>query len=213
MKDIAIYGAGGFGREVACLLRHINGKAPVWNLIGFFDDGKQPGSETGYGKIWGGRQELNTYAGELSIVCAIGNPGMLKKVISGITNPRIQFPNIIAPDVVFHDYESVRWGKGNVVFFHSLVSCNVCFGDFNLLNNDVFMGHDARIGNYNVFNPSVRISGNVEIGEANFLGVSAVVLQQIKIGNDTVIGANSVVLRKTKDGNTYVGNPAMIVKY
>lgn len=28
MKDIAIYGAGGFGREVACLLRRINEQAP-----------------------------------------------------------------------------------------------------------------------------------------------------------------------------------------
>ena len=41
MKDIAIYGAGGFGREVACLLRRINEQAPQWNLRGFFDDGKE----------------------------------------------------------------------------------------------------------------------------------------------------------------------------
>ena len=40
MKDIAIFGAGGFGREVACLIRIINESAsePKWNLIGFFDD-------------------------------------------------------------------------------------------------------------------------------------------------------------------------------
>ena len=61
--------------------------------------------------------------------------------------------------------------------------------------------------------PAVRISGEVSIGERNFFGVSSVVLQRIKIGNDTVIGANSTILRKTKDGNTYVGNPALIVKY
>ena len=38
MKDIAIYGAGGFGKEVACLINRINEKDPSWNLIGFFDD-------------------------------------------------------------------------------------------------------------------------------------------------------------------------------
>ena len=38
MKDIAIYGAGGFGREVACLIKRINEKAPTWNFIGFFDN-------------------------------------------------------------------------------------------------------------------------------------------------------------------------------
>lgn len=41
MKDIAIYGAGGFGREVACLLNAINANDAIWNLIGFFDDVKR----------------------------------------------------------------------------------------------------------------------------------------------------------------------------
>ena len=40
MKDIAIYGAGGFGREIACLIQMINKseKKPKWNIVGFFDD-------------------------------------------------------------------------------------------------------------------------------------------------------------------------------
>ena len=51
MKDIAIYGAGGFGREVACMIKHINESAdePIWNLVGFFDDGKEKGSRNEYG--------------------------------------------------------------------------------------------------------------------------------------------------------------------
>ncbi len=37
MKDIAIYGAGGFGREVACLIKQINDSLenPRWNFIVF----------------------------------------------------------------------------------------------------------------------------------------------------------------------------------
>ena len=35
MRDIAIYGAGGFGKEVACLLNRINEVNHQWNLIGF----------------------------------------------------------------------------------------------------------------------------------------------------------------------------------
>lgn len=53
-------------------------------------------------------------------------------------------------------------------------------GNFNLLNNDVFVGHNSIIGSYNVMNPSVRVSGNVSIGNTNFLGVSSVVLQTLK---------------------------------
>lgn len=35
MNDIAIYGAGGFGKEIACLIYWINEVKPQWNLIGF----------------------------------------------------------------------------------------------------------------------------------------------------------------------------------
>ena len=38
MKKIAIYGAGGFGKEVACLINRINANGGDWQLIGFFDD-------------------------------------------------------------------------------------------------------------------------------------------------------------------------------
>lgn len=35
MRDIAIYGAGGLGREIACVLKKINMVTPTWNLLGF----------------------------------------------------------------------------------------------------------------------------------------------------------------------------------
>ena len=35
-KDIAIYGAGGFGREVFCLINKLNAASEgSWNVIGF----------------------------------------------------------------------------------------------------------------------------------------------------------------------------------
>ena len=60
MKDIAIYGAGGFGREVACLIKRINEKEPTWNFIGFFDDNAElKGTRNEYGEVLGGMKELN----------------------------------------------------------------------------------------------------------------------------------------------------------
>ena len=43
MKDIAIFGVGGFGREVLTLIQDINKVEPTWNVIGFFDDGYEIG--------------------------------------------------------------------------------------------------------------------------------------------------------------------------
>lgn len=210
MKDIAIYGAGGFGREVACLVRIINDSIgqPKWNLIGFFDDVKSTGDSNEYGNVLGGIDELNAWQTPIDIVIAIGTPHAIKTIRESITNSNVTFPNIIAPSVTFLDRQNVNIGVGNVLCTNCMVSCNVTIGDFNLFNGYIPIGHDTTIGNYNVIMPSVNISGGVKMGDCNFMGVQSVVLQYIKIGNDVRIGANSVVIRHTKDGLLYMGNPA-----
>lgn len=209
MKDIAIFGAGGFGREVACLLKLINIKEPKWNLIGFYDDNQTLwGTETGYGVVLGGIDALNERHDSLSIIIAIGVPQILKKVVGKINNPLVDYPNIIAPSVTFLDDASVRMGKGNIICSSCLLSCNISIGDFNVMNGFIPIGHDTTIGNYNVIMPSTNISGGVTIGDENFLGVKSTVLQYVKIGNNVRLGAGSVVMRNTKDNNLYMGNPA-----
>lgn len=213
MKKIAICGAGGFGREVACLINKINEHKPEWEIIGFFNDGTGKGTRNEYGEILGGVDELNDYPEELAVVIAIATPKIVEKIVKEITSPHIYYPNIISPDVTFLDKNNVEVGKGNIICSNCLISCNVTIGDFNILNGFIAVGHDSKIGDFNAIMPSVKISGEVIMGDRNFFGVNSVVLQQIRIGNDTVIGANSLILRKTKDGMTYIGSPASVVKY
>jgi sugar O-acyltransferase (sialic acid O-acetyltransferase NeuD family) len=214
MRNIAIFGAGGLGREIACLIRMINEETPTWNLIGFFDDNPDlKGTSNEYGKVLGGTDVLNAWAEPLDVVLAMGSPKAIKLVSERITNPRISFPNLIAPGTIFLDRDNISFGKGNIICVGCSFSCNVHVGDFNLFNSFISVGHDTTIGNYNALMPAVRISGAVQIGEENFIGCAAVILQQIKIGRQTTIGANATVLRKTKDGNTYMGTPATIVKF
>ena len=191
MKDIAIYGAGGFSREVACLIRSINRHSQTWNLIGFFDDNPElKGTKNEYGEILGGKDVLNHYEKELAVVVAIGHPQMMKKVICGIQNKQVFFPNLIAPDVILMDDQNYTIGRGNIICSKCWISCNVHIGDFNIFNVGTTIGHDVRIGNYNSIMPSVNISGEVIVGDENFFGVASVVLQQKKIGCNTIIGGN-----------------------
>jgi sugar O-acyltransferase (sialic acid O-acetyltransferase NeuD family) len=208
MKDIAIYGFGGFGREVACLIRKINEMTPMWNLIGFFDDGKELGEINKYGKVLGGINELNNYNAELSVIIAIANPFHIKKIAGEIINPNISFPNIIAPNVNFFDEETFTIGQGNIIFWGCRISCDVGIGDFNLMNGACSLGHDVNLGNFNVLGPSTRLSGNCMVGNENFFGVESVVLQGIRIGDKTKLGIGSVIIRNTANGNFYFGNPA-----
>ena len=206
MKDLAIFGAGGFGREVACLIRN---RLPEWKIIGFFDDGKPKGEMiSSFGPILGGVEELNAWPTELSVIIAIGNPKTVRVVADKITNEKICFPNIIHPNFEKLDPDTFSIGKGNIITADCRASCNVSIGDFNVLNGSVILGHDVKIGSYNSFMPAVRISGEVKMGDCNFFGVASIVLQQIKIGNEIKLSAGSVLMTKPKDGNLYLGVPA-----
>ena len=209
MKIIAIYGAGGFGKEVACILNLINKEQTVWELVGFFDDGKEKGMQIShFGNVLGNLQDLNSWTEPISIAFAVGRPEILQKLVTGITNPNIDFPNIIHPDAYFADKKSLQIGKGNVIVRGCSFSCDVTIGNFNQFNSLSALAHDVKVGNTNVFMPLTRISGDTTIGDSNFFGIGSVVLQGIKIGNNTRIGAGSYVVRRTKDGYLYYGNPA-----
>lgn len=210
MKDIAIFGAGGFGKEIACLLDRINKENPTWNFIGFFDDNSELKDKmiSHYGKCLGGINELNSYDKDICLAIAVGNPNAVKNIVEKINNTHISFPNIIHPTTKYADDKTLFIGKGNIIQGDCFFSCDVKIGDFNVMNGSVIFGHDAIVGSYNTFMPAVRISGEVKIGDGNFFGIASIVLQQIKIGNNIRLGAGSVLMTKPKDGLLYIGNPA-----
>ena len=212
MKDIAIFGAGGFGREVACLINLINKEKPTWKLIGFFDDNSAlKGTHNEYGKVLGGRDVVNAWRKPLCLLMAIGSGSTVKKVVEGIQNPNIIFPNFIFKPS-YSDENNVDFGKGNIII-GTHFSCAVKIGDFNMMNGNVVFGHDDIIGNYNTFMPGVRISGEVKIGDECFFGVGSIVLQQLQVSDRVKLGAGSVMMTKPKKESLYIGNPARLFRY
>jgi sugar O-acyltransferase (sialic acid O-acetyltransferase NeuD family) len=214
MKDIAIFGAGGMGRETACLINRLNKSGESWNFVGFFDDGLPIGQPVShYGKVLGGIDALNAWPRDIALSIALGNPDLIFKIRNTITNPRVSFPNLIDPSFEIVDPMTFSIGEGNIIQQHCMVSCGTSIGNFNLLNGGVVLGHDASIGNYNSIMPGVRISGNVRIGDCNLFGVGSIVIQQIKIGNHVHLGAGSTLFRRPKDNMVYVGVPAQRLKF
>ena len=214
LKNIAIYGAGGFGREVACTINRINEIEPTWNLVGFFDDGVEKGKMVShFGPVLGGMQELNAWQSKINVVVAIGNPNTVKKVVEKIDNANVEFPNLIHPETHYSDKETFSIGKGNVVQRNCTFSCDVTIGDFNVFNGSVTLGHDVKVGNFNSFMPAVRISGEVTMGDCNFFGVSSIVLQLLKMKNGVRLAAGSVLMTKPKENSLYIGVPAKREKF
>lgn len=208
MKDIAIYGFGGFGREIACVIKAINAVKPIWNIVGFFDDGVPVGTENRYGRVLGDMETLNNWSSPLSLVFAIGSGHIIRKLTGKINNGNIDFPNIIAPNVQFFDEETFSCGKGNMITFGCRVSTDVTLGDFNVLNGCVSLGHDVKLGNYNVLFPETRISGMTEIGNDCFFGAKSFAAQLLRIPDGMRLGAGAFLLKNPKPGFLYMGNPA-----
>ena len=214
MKKIAIFGAGGLGRETVCFLNILNKEGADWNFIGFFDDGVDKGTQVShFGEVLGGVDEINSYQNELAVIIAIGSPSSVRSVRERILNKHVYFPNIIASSVEFTDEQTLTMGEGNIIGGNCRFTCDVHIGSFNLFNSGVIVGHDAEIGDYNIFMPEVRVSGETKIGNCNLFGIASIILQRIKVGNNLRLGAGSVLMTKPKENSLYMGNPAKLFKY
>lgn len=212
MNDIAIFGTGGFGREVLALIQDINRVQPKWNIIGFFDDAYAPGAMCNGYACRGKLDDLNKWPSPLNIVVAVGNPGTKKAIVGRITNPLIDFPKVIHPSVWIGDEASVEIGRGSILCAGVMVTTNVRIGEFVTLNLQCTVGHDAKIGDYSAFMPSVNISGEVIIGEEVYVGTGAKIINQLEIGSKTIVGAGAVVAKSLPANCTAVGIPSKPIK-
>lgn len=212
MKDLIIFGASGFGREVAWLVERINKVSSTWNLLGFMDDNNeiQGAAINGY-KVLGKTSDIVNYP-DTYFVCAVGNSKIRKQIIDRIKklNPQIMFATLIDPSVEMSDHVSI--GQGSIICAHSILTVNICIGEHVIINLDCTIGHDAILQDYVTLFPSVNVSGKVTIGRCTELGTGMQIIQGITIGDDSVLGAGSVVIQDIPEKCTAVGIPAEVIK-
>ena len=211
MKDIAVFGVGGFGREVLALIKDINSVSQRWNIIGFFDDGYERGEIINDYPILGKTEDLNEWKTPIGVIIAIGNPIIKKKVLDKIINPQVDFPTLIHPSVWIGDDKFVNVGQGCIVCAGVMITTNVQINNYVILNLQCTVGHDCHIGDYSSFMPSVNISGEVNIGEGVYVGTGAKIINQLQIGEYSTIGAGAVVVKSIPAYCTAVGVPARVI--
>lgn len=212
MKKIAIIGAGGFGREVKTIIDAINKQDLQFSFVGFYDDGFKKGELINGFPILGGIEDINSINEDFCIVIAIGAPKTKHQLYKKITNPKIEFPTIIHPNVQISD-DFVEIGIGNIICAGTIITCNIEIKDFVILNLMCTVGHDTTIGSFCSFMPSVNISGEVLIHEKVYVGTGAKIINQLEIGQGTIVGAGAVVSKSLPENCTAVGIPAKVIKY
>lgn len=211
MKKIAIFGAGGCGREIRWLIDDINSVKPTWDFIGFFDDDFSHVTKVDEKYFLGGIDALNNYPDELFLVIGIGSAIVKRKIVQKISNISIRYPVLIHPSVIVGT-TNITIGEGTVVCAGSIITMDIEIGKHNLFNICCTVSHDSIIGDYGSFMSAVNISGEVTIGEAVYIGVGAKIINQLSIGDETIIGAGAVVTKSIPQKSTAVGVPAKVIK-
>jgi sugar O-acyltransferase (sialic acid O-acetyltransferase NeuD family) len=211
LKQIAVFGAGGFGLEVAMLIEQINANEPQWNMIGFFDDADDLPSEVNGYPILGDLQALNSWESSLSLALGLGTPLVRKTVRERLTSQNIDFPTLMHPSVIMGNTDLMVVGEGCIFCAGTIITTNIEIGNQVVLNLACTVGHETKLGDYSTFMPNCNISGEVEVGEENFWGTGAKIINRTKVGKRVIVGAGSIVLKDLPDGVTAVGVPAKII--
>lgn len=211
INEVAIYGAGGFAREVAWLIESCNGSQKKYRIVCFVDDKvSNRGCTLNEYPVFG-LEEARELFPEARIIGGVGDPGTRMKIMNSAMEAGFEFETIIHPNVEMSN--RIKVGIGTVICAGNILTVDITIGNHVQLNLDCTIGHDVILGDYATLAPGVHVSGWVFIGKCAYVGTGAVILNgtnenPIIIGDDSVIGAGACVTRSVPAGVTVVGVPA-----
>ena len=203
-----VFGAGGFGREVAWLA------AQSWGS-GFDIEFVVDQAELPYPEVNGHKVILfqDIRGDERSrYVIALGNPAARRRIASLFSSNSLRSTSIVHPRAEMSDW--VKIGLGSIICAGTIVTTNVTIGNHVHVNIDCTIGHDAIIGEFSTISPGVHISGNVHIGKGVFIGTGANIINgshdnPLVIGDDAVVAAGACVTKHVLPGTMVAGVPAV----
>ncbi|GBE22880.1 putative acetyltransferase EpsM [bacterium BMS3Bbin01] len=204
--DVAILGAGGFGREV--LQYSQDARAAGWpnRVVGFIDN-------------WSGAFErfdvsvplLGSFGdiGQIDVrafIIAVGDPALRRKLADAVVDFRGILVSLIHPTA--YVAPTAQIGSGTVLCPYTLIAANSWVGPNVAVNVYASIGHDSRVGGHCVISPYAAVTGAVSLGDGSFLGTHCTIAPAVAIGACSKVSAGSVVTRDAEAGSLLIGNPA-----
>lgn len=203
MARIAIYGAGGLGRELIGPLRR---KLEPFDEMILVDQQKAGGEVCGFAV-----QPLDALRAGDSFILAAGS-GSHRQAMERHCLDRGAVPhNFFAPSS--HIGVGNDIGPGALFCDYSLVTAATRIGRQFQCNIYSYVAHDCVIGDYVTFAPRVSCNGHIRIEDFAYIGTGAVIREgsadkPLVIGRGATVGMGAVVTRSVPPGVTVIGAPA-----
>lgn len=204
MRPLVIIGAGGHGREALDIALAMNAVRPTFDVLGFLDDGRTPGtlaSPHAYAVLGG----VDLLAGlDVAFVPAIGDTGVRRRIVEEY--PDHEAATLVHPSATLGSH--VEHGPGLVMAAGARLTHGISLGQHVHVNVNASISHDCRVGDFVTITPGVHVSGNVTLEEGVWVGIGACVIQGVTVGANAFVGAGAAVVDDLPANMTAVGVPA-----
>ncbi len=203
MSRFAIFGCGGFGRELLQPARDALARSGSGGEVVFVAD--EP-----HGAVLD-TQVLHPDMLEADdeMIVAIGSPEARRTVAERLAHVRAG--TLIAPNAIIGPGVSID--EGAVFCAYTMVTASARIGRHFQCNIYSYVAHDCVIGDFVTFAPRVSCNGNVHIGDGAYIGTGAVLREgsrdkPLVIGAGAMVGMGAVVTKDVLPGAVVYGNPA-----
>lgn len=193
----AIFGAGGFAREVYHHMLDDN----LYDITFFVDD------EFAKENI----KPLSEFDPSIyEIIIAVGNPLIRKQIVKKLPEETKYFTYIHKSAQILD--KNIKIGRGSIICANCILTTNIELGEHVHLNLSTTIGHDTSIGDYFTSAPGVHISGNCTIKNCVYFGTNASLKEKKYVEDYSIVGLNAGVVKDIKESGTYIGCPATKIK-
>lgn len=218
-NSLAIYGAGGFGREImpmvntgATLLNSQHKRVTIRRSF-FVETSPTSPSVNGYDLISETSMIGMKQSGVLFSI-AIADSHIREEIYNRMTNEQFEPCSIYDKTSILHSSSII--GPGAILSHLAVITANTKIGKFFHGNYHSYVAHDCFLGDFVTFAPGASCNGNVQIEDHVYVGANATIKQgtshhPLHIGKNAIIGMGAVVIDDVPENTIVVGNPARVI--